>query len=192
MKCVWCVLMDNDTNFQCNPSDLYISHAGLRFKHLFRCTIYCLLFLAITMQEYNFNSCITSSFTSRNLKQKPTRQADLRNNNWNAGLCMSQRKWFKLSQQNTFCYTVGDCLIFFFWLRANQGIGILNLCSFYSLFLIKGIPLMNANPHCIATERLVLAPRLLFQQKGEAVNVAFYLFLVICSFQLRFLTAHNA
>ncbi len=111
MKCVWCVLTDNDTNFQCNPSDLYISHAGLRFKNLFRCTIYGLLFLAITMQEYHFNSCITSSFTSRNLKQKPTRQADLRNNNWNSGLCMSQRKWFKLSQQNTFCYTVGDCLI---------------------------------------------------------------------------------
>ncbi len=47
-------------------------------------------------------------------------------------------------------------------------------------------------PTHIVTERLVLAPRLLLQQKGEAVNVEFYLFLVTDSFQLLFLTEHNA
>ncbi len=83
--------------------------------------------------------------------------------------------WFKVSKIH-FVTQLVSVLFSYLWLRANQGISQLKLCSFIAFSWLKESPLWMLTH--IVTERLILAPRLLLQQKRETVNVVFYLFLV--------------
>lgn len=123
---------------------------GCNLTNIFWCIIHCLLFCwAIKIQVYHFNSCITSSFTSRNLKQKLTRETMLNLETLTETQDYSQNVSDKVVQSAK-CFLLDSWSVSYShisnWGQTRASIK-LKLCSFISLFWQRKFPFMNVNPH---------------------------------------------